>query len=156
MFTVNEKIVNSEYMLQNKQLVLLLLLSFSLVSLSLHVYLQVSLTAVLAQCLEQAQRNDIKGFILQLATFRGRTTLPTIYHRLVSPSQWTNANPACILIGHEQNLYFDDQSKQIHFIFCVAVFLINDDFLKHKQANINVKSRRLGVIVTAFSSKVNK
>ena len=30
-------------------------------------------------------------------------------------------------------------------------FLINNDFLKHKQANINVKSRRFGVIVTPFS-----
>ena len=29
--------------------------------------------------------------------------------------------------------------------------LINNDFLKHKQANINVKSRRFGVIVTPFS-----
>ena len=29
--------------------------------------------------------------------------------------------------------------------------LINKDFLKHKQANINVKSRRFGVIVTPFS-----
>ena len=29
--------------------------------------------------------------------------------------------------------------------------LINNDFLKHKQANINVKIRRFGVIVTPFS-----
>ena len=29
--------------------------------------------------------------------------------------------------------------------------LINDDFLKHKQANIKVNSRRFGVIVTPFS-----
>ena len=29
--------------------------------------------------------------------------------------------------------------------------LINDDFLKHKQANIKVNSRRFAVIVTPFS-----
>ena len=29
--------------------------------------------------------------------------------------------------------------------------LINNDFLKHKQANINVKSRRFGIIMTPFS-----
>ena len=29
-------------------------------------------------------------------------------------------------------------------------FEINNDFLKHKQANINVNSRRFGVIVTLF------
>ena len=29
--------------------------------------------------------------------------------------------------------------------------LINNDFLKHKQANINVKSRRFGIIMTQFS-----
>ena len=36
--------------------------------------------------------------------------------------------------------------------------LINKDFLKHKQANINVKSRRFGVIVTPFSrqSEMNR
>ena len=32
-------------------------------------------------------------------------------------------------------------------------FLINSDFLKHKQANINVSIRRFGVIVTPFSGK---
>ena len=31
------------------------------------------------------------------------------------------------------------------------LFLINNDFLKHKQANINVKSRRFGIIMTPFS-----
>ena len=30
-------------------------------------------------------------------------------------------------------------------------FLINNDFLKHKQANINVKSQRFGIIMTPFS-----
>ena len=30
-------------------------------------------------------------------------------------------------------------------------FLINNDFLKHKQANINLESQRLGVIGTPFS-----
>ena len=29
--------------------------------------------------------------------------------------------------------------------------LIKNDFLKHKQANINVKSRRFGIIMTPFS-----
>ena len=36
-------------------------------------------------------------------------------------------------------------------LLLLLLFLINNDFLKHKQANINVKSRRFGVIVTPFS-----
>jgi len=37
------------------------------------------------------------------------------------------------------------------YVFYVLNDKINEDFLKHKQANINVKSRRFGVIVTPFS-----
>ena len=36
-------------------------------------------------------------------------------------------------------------------IYYLIKVLINNDFLKHKQANINVKSRRFGIIVTPFS-----
>ena len=36
-----------------------------------------------------------------------------------------------------------------------ANVLINNDFLKHKQANIKVNSRRFGVIVTPLGSLTN-
>ena len=37
------------------------------------------------------------------------------------------------------------------YFIIIYIFLINNDFLKHKQANINVKSRRFGIIMTPFS-----
>ena len=33
-------------------------------------------------------------------------------------------------------------------LLLLLIFLIKNDFLKHKQANINVKSRRFGIIMT--------
>ena len=33
----------------------------------------------------------------------------------------------------------------------MIIILINNDFLKHKQANISVKSRCFGIIMTPFS-----
>ena len=37
------------------------------------------------------------------------------------------------------------------FFLTLRFIFINNDFLKHKQANINVKSRRFGIIMTPFS-----
>ena len=39
----------------------------------------------------------------------------------------------------------------IEILNIIIIILINNDFLKHKQANINVKNRRFGVIVTPLS-----
>jgi len=39
-------------------------------------------------------------------------------------------------------------------VVVIVIYLINNDFLKHKQANINVKSQRFGVIMTPFSRKM--
>ena len=36
------------------------------------------------------------------------------------------------------------------------MIIIKNDFLKHKQANINVKSRRFGIIMTQFSRQNEK
>ena len=40
--------------------------------------------------------------------------------------------------------------------FKQEMLLINNDFLKHKQANINIKSRRFGVIMTPFSRQIEQ
>ena len=39
-------------------------------------------------------------------------------------------------------------------VFVIVIYLISNDFLKHKQANINAKSRRFGVIMAPFSGKI--
>ena len=44
---------------------------------------------------------------------------------------------------HDNDKYDDDNDNKI-------IILINNDFLKHKQGNINVKSRRFGIIMTPF------
>ena len=49
-------------------------------------------------------------------------------------------------------LVFDFNYSQLFFANLTLV-LINNDFLKHKQANINVKSQRFGIIVTPFYKK---
>ena len=36
-------------------------------------------------------------------------------------------------------------------LLLLLLLLIKNDFLKHKQANISVESRRVGVIMTPFS-----
>ena len=36
-------------------------------------------------------------------------------------------------------------------IITIIIKIFDHDFLKHKQANINVKNRRFGVIMTPFS-----
>ena len=46
--------------------------------------------------------------------------------------------------------HFLDQ-VQLIIIVIIIIIIINNDFLKHKQANINVKSRRFGIIMTPFS-----
>ena len=43
------------------------------------------------------------------------------------------------------------KSLTFTIILYLSYILINNDFLKHKQANINVNSRRFGIIVTPFS-----
>ena len=43
------------------------------------------------------------------------------------------------------------KAKSKDFYWIIINVLINNDFLKHKQANINVKNRRFGVIVTPLS-----
>ena len=49
--------------------------------------------------------------------------------------------------------HFLDQVQLIIIviIIIIIIIIINNDFLKHKQANINVKSRRFGIIMTPFS-----
>ena len=42
----------------------------------------------------------------------------------------------------------------IIIIIIIIIVLIKNDTLKHKQANINVKSRRFGIIMTPFSISV--
>ena len=59
--------------------------------------------------------------------------------------------------GFENALVWTGPKSHCHSFYTgevmtkIIIILINNDFLKHKQANINVKSRRFGVIVTPFS-----
>ena len=48
------------------------------------------------------------------------------------------------------NIYWPYFIYLFIYLFIYFIILINNDFLKHKQAKIKVNSRRFGVIVTPF------
>ena len=52
------------------------------------------------------------------------------------------------------NIFIMEIKCYYFIIIIIIIIIINNDFLKHKQANINVKSRRFGVIVTPFSRQI--
>ena len=70
----------------------------------------------------------------------------------------------CTIISPILVFFRDASNKLFYSIIWLLCFRANndlnkqldyDDFLKHKQANINVKSPRFGVIVTPFSRQIN-
>ena len=65
-----------------------------------------------------------------------------------------------VIWGSQQGIIFQGNSQIDTFSVYVTILweykmpisrIIDNDFLKHKQANINVKSRRFGIIMTPFS-----
>ena len=66
------------------------------------------------------------------------------YHLTVSRAEYflkLSADKLKVLKWSQAQVFFLNSFK----------ILIKNDFLKHKQANINVKSRRFGIIMTPFS-----
>ena len=62
---------------------------------------------------------------------------------------WQSARP--VPVRRQKRLF--DETKEAEKVFVAEnVTLIKNDFLKHKQANINVESRRFGVIMTPLGS----
>ena len=62
---------------------------------------------------------------------------------------WQSARP--VPVRRQKRLF--DETKEAEKVFVVEnVPLIKNDFLKHKQANINVESRRFGDIMTPLGS----
>ena len=66
---------------------------------------------------------------------------------------WSPMGPPTAVRAHVQSCY--TFSLFLFFIFLstgdfvfLSTIFINNDFLKHKHANINVKSRRFGIIMT--------
>ena len=56
------------------------------------------------------------------------------------------------VLRKNKNIAVEGGTVSHYYILVIRKFkvLINNDFLKHKQANINVKSRRFSIIMTPF------